>query len=359
MGKLMIKKKHEELAGNDSMIQKVELMLMDADRRYRLLAENAADIFWTVDMNMNPTYISPSVIHLLGYNVEEAMAKTVEEVFAPASYEAILRVFAEELAIEEEEQKDLSRSRSIELDMVRKDGSIIPVELKCSFLRDDIGRPIEILTIARDVTLRKQAEQKAKQSTEKLLKAMESTLQAMAMIIEMRDPYTAGHQRRVTQLACAIAEEMGINEEQIKGLHLAGLIHDIGKVRVPAEILTHPDGLTGAEFSIIKMHPVLGYEILVKMDLPWPIAEIVYQHHERLNGSGYPSGLQGREIIMEAKILAVADVVEAIASHRPYRPARGIEAALTEITQNRGILYDPEVADACLKLFEDKKFKLE
>lgn len=179
------------------------------------------------------------------------------------------------------------------------------------------------------------------------------------MIIEMRDPYTAGHQRRVTQLACAIAREMEIPEDQITGLRLAGLIHDIGKVRVPSEILTHPDGLTDAEFTMIKMHPILGYEILAKMDLPWPVAQIVHQHHERLNGSGYPLGLFGEEIILEAKVLAVSDVVEAIASHRPYRPALGIDKALDEIAQNKGILYDPDVVDACLRLFKEKRFTLE
>jgi putative nucleotidyltransferase with HDIG domain len=210
--------------------------------------------------------------------------------------------------------------------------------------------------VARDITNRKQAEEEVRYSTEKLIKAMEDTIRAMAMIVEMRDPYTAGHQRRVTELACAIAKEMGITEDRITGLRLAGLIHDIGKVRVPAEILTNPDGLSDAEFMMIKMHPTIGYEILKTIDLPWPVAQIVYQHHERMNGTGYPLGISKEDIILEARILAVADVVEAIASHRPYRPALGIDVALDEISKKRNKLYDSKVVDACLRLFRDKKF---
>jgi len=221
------------------------------------------------------------------------------------------------------------------------------------------GRPVEILALARDISKHRQAQEEAKKATGRLIKAMEDTMQAMAMIVEMRDPYTAGHQRRVTKLACAIAREIGLSEEQVTGLRLAGLIHDIGKVRVPADILTNSVELSDAEFRMIKMHPLLGYEILKTMDLPWPIAQIVHQHHERMDGSGYPSGLSGEDIILEARVLAVADVVEAIASHRPYRPARGIDKALEEISQQRGRLYDPRVVDACLKLFKEKQFKLE
>ncbi|MFC2067658.1 HD domain-containing phosphohydrolase [Chloroflexota bacterium] len=357
MSKLIITNQHE-ICEDSNMTQQIERVLLDSERRYRLLAESAADTIWTVYKDMHPTYISPSYTHLLGYSVEETITKTVKEVFTPVSYEIFVGVLAEELARESEEQTDLSWSRNLELDMVRKDGSNIPVEIKFSFLRVSDDRPIEILAITHEISARRQAEDEAKRSTDKLLKAMESMMQAMAMIIEMRDPYTAGHQRRVTQLACAIAREMDITVDQITGLRLAGLIHDIGKVRVPAEILTHPDGLTDAEFTMIKMHPILGYEILVKMDLPWPIAQIVYQHHERLNGSGYPLGLPGEEIILEARILAVADVVEAIASHRPYRPAQDLDKALDEIVIQKNILYDPKVVDACLKLFEEKQFKL-
>jgi putative nucleotidyltransferase with HDIG domain len=200
-------------------------------------------------------------------------------------------------------------------------------------------------------------EQEVKKSTDKLLKAMEDTMHALARVVEMRDPYTAGHQRRATELACAIAAGIGMSPDRITGLRVAGLIHDIGKVRVPAEILTNPDGLSEAEFAIIRTHPSLGYEILKTIEFPWPVADIVYQHHERIDGSGYPQGLRGENIVREARVLAVADVVEAIASHRPYRPALGIEHALQEISNNRGRLYERDAVDACLALFRERAFE--
>ena len=185
----------------------------------------------------------------------------------------------------------------------------------------------------------------------------EETIQAMATTAEMRDPYTAGHQRRVTQLAVAIATEMGLSEDLISGLRLAGLVHDIGKTRVPVEILTNPLKLSGAEFSIIKTHPSVGYEILKTIDFPQPVAIIVYQHHERLDGSGYPDGLSGDDIRLEARILAVADVVEAMSSHRPYRPAIGLDKALQEISEKRGVLYDAKAVEACLEICSEEDFK--
>jgi HD-GYP domain-containing protein (c-di-GMP phosphodiesterase class II) len=207
---------------------------------------------------------------------------------------------------------------------------------------------------------RKRAERELQQSLNKLQVTLEGTIHALASAVEMRDPYTAGHQRGVTRLACAIANEMGLPEEQIEGIRMAGLIHDIGKINVPAEILSKPSALNGLEFGLIKTHPQVGCDILNgAIEFPWPIAQIVLQHHERMDGSGYPVGLSGEEIILEARILAVADVVEAMASHRPYRPARGMDQALEEISQNRGILYDPEVVAACLRLFTEKGFKLE
>jgi putative nucleotidyltransferase with HDIG domain len=174
----------------------------------------------------------------------------------------------------------------------------------------------------------------------------------------MRDPYTAGHQWRVTRLACAIAEEMGLPEERIEGIRMAGLIHDIGKMNVPAEILSKPGRLNHIEFDLIKLHPQNGHDVLNgSLEFPWPVAQIVLQHHERMDGSGYPAGLSGEQIILEARILGVADVVEAMASHRPYRPAHSIEDVLQEISQNRNVLYDHEVVDACLKLFTEKGFE--
>ncbi len=192
---------------------------------------------------------------------------------------------------------------------------------------------------------------------EKLLEAMQAIIRAMALTAEMRDPYTAGHQQRVTDLACAIAREIGLSEDQIEGIRMAGIVHDFGKIYVPAEILSKPGRLSEIEFSMIKMHPQAGYDILKTIDFPWPIAQVVFQHHERTDGSGYPSGLSSGNIILEARILAVADVVEAIASHRPYRPALGIDKALEEIAKNKGKLYDPKIVDACIGLFKNEVFK--
>jgi PAS domain S-box-containing protein/putative nucleotidyltransferase with HDIG domain len=347
------------LEASKAACERVEEALKESKKQCQLLAENAADVIWTVDLNMKLTYISPSVVRLIGYSPEEAMTKEMEEVFTPASFEAAMKVLAEELAAEKTGQADPARSCTLELELNHKDGHVVPAEVSYSFLRQPDKQPTQILAIARDISKRREAEEKIRRSTEKLVNTLEKTVQAMAMVVEMRDPYTAGHQRRVTELACAIASKMELSEEQISALRLAGLIHDVGKVRVPAEILTNPDGLSDAEFSMIKMHPLIGYEILKTMELPWPIAEIVHQHHERMDGSGYPSGKAGEDIILEARILAVADVAEAIASHRPYRPALGIDAALDEISKKSGILYDPKVVSVCLKLFREEGFKLD
>jgi PAS domain S-box-containing protein/putative nucleotidyltransferase with HDIG domain len=336
----------------------LEHKLRQSEERYRILTDNVGDVIWTfyIDSPDRINYISPSVEKLLGYSVEEAMAKEMEEVLSPASYKLAMSTLEEEPTMVKGLSNETTRSRTLQLELYHKHGHLIPVEINYTYIRGLQSQPAEILAVARDISSRKQAENEIRHGTEKLIKAMEDTIKAMAMIVEMRDPYTAGHQRRVTELACAIAEEMGISEDRITGLRLAGLIHDIGKVRIPAEILTNPDGLSDAEFMMIKMHPTIGYEILKTIDLPWPVAQIVYQHHERMNGTGYPLGISKEDIILEARILAVADVVEAIASHRPYRPALGIDVALDEISKRRHTLYDSKVVDACLRLFRDNRF---
>jgi putative nucleotidyltransferase with HDIG domain len=181
----------------------------------------------------------------------------------------------------------------------------------------------------------------------------------MSLTVETRDPYTSGHQKRVSNLARVIAQEMGLSKDITDSIRMAGIIHDIGKISVPAEILSKPTKLSNMEFGLIKVHPQTGYDILKEVELPYPIAKTVLQHHERLDGSGYPQGLKGENIILEARVLAVADVVEAMASYRPYRPAKGVDVALEEIEKNKGILYDPEVVEVCLKLFKEKGFKFE
>ncbi|HZK40081.1 MAG TPA: HD domain-containing phosphohydrolase [Atribacterota bacterium] len=205
----------------------------------------------------------------------------------------------------------------------------------------------------------KQAEDEIRQNLHDLRQAMEGSIELTTLMVEARDPYTAGHQQRVSLLSFAIAKEMNLSEEQIEGTKIAGLIHDLGKISIPSEILNKPGRITDIEFSLIKNHAQAGYDILKKVKFPWPIAQTVLQHHEKMDGSGYPSGLSGKNILIEARILCVADVVEAMSSHRPYRPALGIDAALEEISKNKGIFYDSEVVDACLKLFKEKGFKFE
>ncbi len=214
-----------------------------------------------------------------------------------------------------------------------------------------------VVVASHDITKRMRAEKNLRQSLSKLQAALEKTVNCLTSAFEMRDPYTAGHQRRVAELARAIAQEMNFTEDEIQVLHLASLVHDIGKIHMPIEILSKPTPLTDTEFGIIKMHSQVGYEILKKADFPWPIDTIVLQHHERLNGQGYPQGLKKDEIVLEAQLLAVADVVEAMSSHRPYRPALSIDIALEEILANKGILYNAEVVDICVDLFRNKKFK--
>jgi HD-GYP domain-containing protein (c-di-GMP phosphodiesterase class II) len=191
-----------------------------------------------------------------------------------------------------------------------------------------------------------------KQKHSELQKVLDGVIHAVSLVVETRDPYTAGHQRRVAGLAKAIAGAMGLSEWQMMGVYITGLLHDVGKVAVPTEILSKPGKINQYEFSIIKNHSRIGYDILQKIEFPWPVTMAILQHHERLNGSGYPAGLSGDEIIIEARILGVADVVEAMSSHRPYRPALGLDAALEEISGGRGILYDAEVVDACLSLLK-------
>ncbi|OGP94059.1 MAG: hypothetical protein A2Z19_04235 [Deltaproteobacteria bacterium RBG_16_54_18] len=240
----------------------------------------------------------------------------------------------------------------IEVAVTCKNGSIRFVMMTGAIVSN------RVVAIFSDITKRRQVEQDLKCSYRQLQETFISTVNALASTVEMKDPYTAGHQRWTTQLACAIAREMGLSSQQIEGIRMAGLIHDIGKINIPAEILSKPGRLSDVQYQMVKVHPQVGCDILREIKFPWPVAEIVLQHHERFDGSGYPEGLSGNAIIREARILAVADVVEAMASHRPYRVAHGIEQAIEEISENRGTLFDPDVVDACLTVF-DKGFQFD
>ena len=248
--------------------------------------------------------------------------------------------------------------QACELRMVKMDSAPVWVGLEATVSQDAGGMPV-CRAMLSDITERKQAEEELQRTLDSLRKAVGVTIQVMVSAVETRDPYTAGHQVRSANLARYIAAEMGLPQEKIDGIRMAGSIHDIGKLSIPAEILSKPTKLSEIEFSLIKEHARQGYEILRNVESPWPLAEMVYQHHERMDGSGYPRNLKGDEILMEARILAVSDVVESMASHRPYRAGLGIEAALEEIEKNRDIFYDSAVTDACLRLFREKGFKLE
>lgn len=224
--------------------------------------------------------------------------------------------------------------------------------------RNESGEPTAVVKVYNDVTEQKQAEQNLKQSNLQLRKNLAGTIKAMAMTVETRDPYTAGHQRRTSDIARNIARQMQLSKREIDGIRMAGVIHDLGKISVPAEILSKPGKISTSEFSLIQNHPQTGYDILKGIDFNWPVAEIVRQHHERLDGSGYPYGLKGDEIRIEAKIIGVADVIEAMSSHRPYRPSLGSNKAFGEIMQKSGILYDHDVVEATVKLYRKKRLSV-
>ncbi|MDH7499402.1 MAG: HD domain-containing protein [candidate division NC10 bacterium] len=230
-------------------------------------------------------------------------------------------------------------------------------------LKDNLSRLVpavhRALEEAKERGERRRTEEDLRMSHQRLQRMLKGIAQALASYTEKRDPYTAGHQRRVARLAGAIGEEMGLSAFQVEGMRIAAILHDIGKITVPPEILSKPGRITQAEFEIIKAHPQAGYEIIREIEFPWPVGQAILQHHEMLNGSGYPQGLRDGEVILEARVLAVADMVEAMSTHRPYRPALGISTALQELTQSKGTLYDPQVVDACWSLFSQRGFTLE
>ncbi len=329
--------------------QRTEKSLMESKERYRDLVESSRDLISIHDLKGQILWVNEEPVKILGYKKEDILKMNVRDILA-LDYRGEFDNYLAAL-----QSQGVARG----LMMIQTaQGENRIWEYNNTLRIEGLAEPI-VRSMARDVTEQKSAEREVKKTLEKLRKAMGGTIQVISQTVEMRDPYTAGHQRRVSELARAIAQEMGLSAEQVDGLRMAGVIHDLGKISVPAEILSKPIRLTDLEFELIKTHARTGYEILKDIDFPWAIARMVLEHHERINGSGYPQGLKGEEILMESRILAVADVVEAIATHRPYRPAHGIEVALEEITKNKGILYDPKVVEACLILFMEKGYKLE
>ncbi len=325
--------------------------LQESRERFRNLLETSCDWIWETDQDGRYTYSSPRVKDMLGYAPEEMLHKSLIDIVVPQQKGKVSTTYAE-LRLAKKPFTGLENT------CLGKNGQIVVLENNAVPILGDGGEVLGYRGIARDITERKIALETLKKSHDDMHTSLEETVKSLASTAEKRDPYTAGHQQRVDLLACAIAREMGLPEQQIEGLHFAALLHDIGKITVPSEYLAKPFKLTAEEMTIMHFHPLVGYEILKNIHFPWPVAEIVYQHHEHLDGSGYPQGLIDADIHLEAKILAVADVVEAMSSHRPYRPSLGINRALDEIRAGRGSRYHAPSVDVCLHLILEKKIEL-
>jgi PAS domain S-box-containing protein len=331
--------------------RKAEESLRHSEEKYRTILQSIEEGYYEVDLAGKFTFFNDSMCQIFGYSKDELMSMSYRKYSDEENSKKIFQAFNE----------IYNTGESIEglyWQMIRKDGTKRYIEASASLQKDSSGKPIGFRGIVRDITERKQAEEKLQQTLENLRKSVGTTIQVLVTALETRDPYTSGHQSRSADLAKAIAEEMALPDDIIEGIRMAGIIHDIGKLAIPAEILTKPTKLTNLEFSLIMEHAQKGYEMLKDVESPWPLAQIVHQHHERMNGTGYPRNLKGDDILLEARILAVADVVEAMASHRPYRASLGINAALEEIEKNKGILYDKAVANACMRLFQEKGYQL-
>ena len=323
--------------------KQTEDALRKREEEYRLLVENQSDLLVKVDRDGRFEFVSPTYCRLFGKSQEELLGQRflplVHEEDQPRTLEAMRDLYRPPHVCHVE-QRAMTRDGWRWLDWV--DSAIL----------DENGEVTSIVAVGRDIAERKQAEAE-------LRRTLEDVLDLLGRVVEHRDPYTSGHQRRVAQLAKAIAERMGLEAHLVEAVYMGGLIHDLGKIAVPAEILSKPGRLAVYEFTLIQQHPLTGFDIIRQLKFPWDIAQMVLQHHEKLDGSGYPHGLVGEQIQLESRILAVADVVEAMSTHRPYRPALGAEKALAEINRNRGRLFDAEVVAACTELFEAGEFSFQ
>ncbi|MGB9892819.1 MAG: HD domain-containing phosphohydrolase [Candidatus Saccharicenans sp.] len=328
--------------------KKTEAALRESEENFRSIVEYSHEGIFMVDDNYKFIYCNDELCRMLDYSREEIIGQDFRKFLDEES-----RTLVADRYLRRQRGEELPHR--YEFNIVKKDGSKRRVEISSTVIKDSTGK---MRTVAQllDITERKKAEEINHEMMKNLRKALNGTINVIASVVEARDPFTSGHQRRVADLARTIATEMGLPQDSIEAIRSAAIIHDLGKIQVPADILNKPSRLNEMEFNFIKAHPKVGYEILKDIEFPWPVAQIVYQHHERWNGSGYPQGLSDDEILLEARILAVADVVEAMASHRPYRPALGVEKALEELSQNRGKLYDPRVVDACFRVFKEKNY---
>ena len=327
--------------------KKVEEELRRSEEKYRNIFENESEGIFQVTPDGRYLSVNPALARIHGFSSPGEVILSVTDIAHQLYVDPSRRAELKRLLEEHGFVKDF------EIMMRKKDKGLQWVSVTSHAVRDANGTILYYEDTLQDITSRKFAAEELGN----LRKSLRGVIRAMSSMTETRDPGTAGHQKRVSDIAMAIAGEMGLTYDTIEHIGIAGIIHDIGKISVPAEILSKPAKLTETEYSLVKVHPQVGYDILKDAGMPYPVAEIVLQHHERLNGSGYPRGLKGPDIILEARILAVADVTEAIAAPRPYRPARGQDAALEEIIQNKGTLYDPEAVNACVRLFKEKGFR--
>ncbi|HNT91400.1 MAG TPA: PAS domain S-box protein [Smithellaceae bacterium] len=329
--------------------RRMEDELRNSAQKYRTILEDMNDMYYELDLKGNMTFFNKALLSLTARSPEELQGMNFRDYMSSEGSEDALKIFGEIYKT--------GKPRLFVNEIVTKTGEVKYFESQAGLLLDENKQPIGFRGIARDITDRKKAQDERDQVLARLRKTLGTMIQAMSAAVEARDPYTSGHQRRVAALARSIAAEMNLSRDQIEGIRMAASIHDMGKISIPAEILSMPRKLSKLEFDLVKTHSQAGHDIIKDIDFPWPIANIILQHHERINGSGYPHGLRGDNILLEARILAVADVVEAMASYRPYRPALGLDTALEEITRNKNILYDGEVVEACLKIFREKKYE--
>jgi PAS domain S-box-containing protein len=350
----------------------MEARVRDSERRYATTIRCIADCVIVTDTDMKITLMNPAAQSVTGWKQEEAVGKKLDEVCKLVEEKALIAV---ESPMVKAIQERVVMNLTAPVLLITKNGDKVPVEDSAAPMINEKGELTGAVMVFRDITWRKEAEEAIKMafnslearvqeqtaelrtSFDMLGRAMEGTIQALATMVEARDRYTAGHQVRVADLACMIARQMGVTESRIPIIRIAALIHDVGKVCVPTEILNKPAPLSPIEFEIVKQHPKAAYDVLSKIEFPWAIADIVLQHHERLDGSGYPSGLRGDQIHLEAQIIGVADVVEAMSSHRPYRAAVGTEQGLEEISKGKGTRFNPAIVDACVHVFHQGEFK--
>jgi PAS domain S-box-containing protein len=324
----------------------------ETELRFRQVTENIREVFWLVDPTKKEMlYVSPAY--------EEIWGRSLRALYSsPGDWLEAIHPEDRGRVLEASQTKQLIGDYDEEYRIVRPDGSVRWIWDRAFPITGEDARVVRIAGVAEDITERKRAEEEIQRHLVQLKTAFMSTVEVATTLSAMRDPYTGGHERRVAEMAAAIGAELGLDAHRLEGLKVAGKLHDIGKITIPSEILAKPGKLTPIEYQLVQGHPRAGYDVLKDVEFPWPIAQVTLQHHERIDGSGYPQGLKGDTILLEARIMAVADVVEAMASHRPYRPGLGIDKALAEIERGRGTLYDSDVADACLRLFRQKGYAI-